>query len=98
MNREKYIQLRIKNSYVEILYDYAYNRGFKYSLQQFYNYFITYSQTLNQNIINNYLDKVLLHYDMKYDIVIISKIEQIKSHDGLGNSVEETRVKIIKIM
>ena len=53
MNREKYIQLRIKNSYVEILYDYAYNRGFNHSLQDFYNYFVAYSQVTGPHIINN---------------------------------------------
>ena len=98
MNKENYIQLRINNRYIEILYDYAYNRGFKYSLQQFYNYFIAYSQTISQNTINSYLDNVLLHYDMKYDIMIISKTEQLKFHDELGNTIEKTNLKIIKIM
>ena len=98
MNREKYIQLRIKNSYVEILYDYAYNRGFNHSLQDFYNYFVAYSQVTGPHIINNYLERVLLYYDIKYNITIISKSEQVKTNDIIGNPVEEVRLKTIKII
>lgn len=98
MNREKYIELRIKSDYVGILYEYAYNKGFKHSLQDFHNYFIAYSQVINPLTINNYLERVLLHYDVKYGIVIISKEEKVKARDMMGNPVEETRLKIIKII
>ena len=98
MTREEYLILRNENRHNEIMYNYAVDKGFKYSLNDYQSYMMHWSQRVHPEEMNIIHMNVLLHYDILFGVTTAQKEHTVTEKNMMGENVEVTRITILKII
>lgn len=96
MNREQYLSLRDKNDHIQLMWEFATDKGYKRDLNSFNIYLMMWSQRIGPEFLNEYLGNVINYYDIKFGVVLIEKIVQVKVTDPFGRVISEEQKTLIK--